>query len=69
MGSVAAPVKQKQKGGAKELRSLGPHFWKELINPDLSAALTRRGTARHVESGMGVAGLPLKMLRLIKSSH
>lgn len=57
----------------EEARSRAP-LWKALINPDLSGALTRGGEAcqeRGPESGGGGLGgsLPLKMLRLIKSSH
>ena len=55
-------------------RSRAP-LWRALINPDLSGALTRGGEARQERGGCrreeGVVGgsLPLKMLRLIKSSH
>lgn len=53
-----------------QARSRAP-LWKALINPDLSRALTRGGKARQEgarEWGVG-GSLPLKMLRLIKSSH
>lgn len=63
-----------RKAGGSHIGSCWAPLCKALINPDLSRALTRRrGTSGEEAGGLeseGVGGsLPLKMLRLIKSTH